>query len=155
MAELDTCEITNPLKTDFMARFNGEAYTVHAGQSKTYPKYLVYHLAKHLSNQMLDKEARELTSKHEPNSPFVPQVGLLMNHDNPTRRKYLYDILGSKAEVENCLKQLTFKSFIGDMAEYDQYVEKVEAKKNAKEEAAPAESAEDKTPRASKAKKEE
>lgn len=154
MAELDTCTIRNPLTIDFSARYNGELYTVRAGETKTYPKYLVYHLAKHLSNQMLDKEVRELIKIYEKESPYVPQVGALMNHDNPTRRRYLYDILQSKSEVESCLKQLEFKSFIGDMREYDSYVENVEAKETVQSESTSTEIPEDvKTPEASKAKK--
>lgn len=156
MAELDTCSIKNPSKEDFSARFNGELYTVRAGESKTYPKYLVYHLAKHLSNQLMDKEVRVLIAQYEKDSPYVPQVGALMNHDNPTRRKYLYDILGSKAEVESCLQQLQFKSFIGEMREYDKYVADVESANTSQEEAASPESADvpQETPRASTAKKE-
>jgi hypothetical protein len=150
MAELDTCSITNPRDTDFTGRYNGELYRVRAGETKVYPKYLVYHLAKHLSNEMLDKETRELIAKHQEASPFVPQVGILMNHDNPARRKYLFDILGSREEVESCLKALGFKSFVGEMKEYDDYVE---SKTRVDEEATTTDEPQEKTPKVKQAKK--
>jgi hypothetical protein len=123
-SEYETIEITNPTKEDFSCRFNGEMYSLHAGASRSYPRFLAFHIAKHLSNRMLQGEMDKLQKKHGETNPFVPQIGILMNHDNPQRRAVLFDIFGSKEGVESCLAQLQFKSFVGDMSEYDAYVSK-------------------------------
>jgi hypothetical protein len=49
-------------------------------------------------------------------------------YDNPTRRIALYDILQDKTLVERCVNAFPMKEFIGEIAEYDEYVSKKEAK---------------------------
>jgi hypothetical protein len=125
--EHESIEITNPTKQDFTVNFNGEPYTLSAGDTNKYSRFLAFHLAKHLSTRMLEPEATKLKEEFK-ESVYVPQVGTLMNHDNPSRRIALYDILGSKNEVENFFIAIPLKSFIGDMSKYDAYVAKKEAK---------------------------
>ncbi len=127
MAEFETIEFTNPTKESFSVRFNGELYTVGAGETHSYPRFLAFHVAKHLSNKMLDKEAAKLREQFK-ESVYVPQEATLMNHDNPSRRIALYDILGSKVAVEECVTAIPFKAFIGEMSVYDSYVAKKESK---------------------------
>lgn len=132
MAELDTLLVTNPTKEDFQFRFNGELYEpIPAGASKSYPGFLAFFAAKHLSEKMLQPERVKLISAEEKakGSPYVPAVSILMNHDNVTRRKALYDILGGKQLVENCIITMNLKSFVGVMSEYDEYVVKQESPK--------------------------
>lgn len=127
MAEFETVVITNPTKADFTARWNGELYTVKAGASKSYPMFLAFHIAKHLTTSMLEKEAGKLREEFK-ESVTVPQVSTLMNHDNPSRRIALYDVLATRELVESFFIHNPFKSFVGDMSIYDKYVEKKEAK---------------------------
>lgn len=133
MAELDTLVITNPTKEDFQFRFNGELYEpIPAGASKSYPGFLAFFAAKHLSEKMLQPERAKLIAAEEKakGSPYVPAVSVLMNHDNVPRRKALYAILGGRQLVENCIITMNLKSFIGEMSEYDEYVAKQESEKS-------------------------
>jgi hypothetical protein len=123
MAELDTIEITNPEKEDFEVRFNGELYTLKAGETKAYPKFLSFHIARHLSERMFGKLKEKLRKKHGKDNPFVPQMSTLFNHDNPERRKNLYNILKSKEFVEEAVVAYNLKGFVGEMKEYDDYVD--------------------------------
>lgn len=143
MAEYETIQITNPTKEAFSCRFNGEMYTLQPSETRSYPQFLSFHIAKHLSNKMLDKEARKLMEQFKEN-PFVPQVSVLMNHDNPSRRIALYDIFSSRESVEACLKACLFKSFVGEMTTYDTYVAKKELKEETSSEPAPSTSKEKK-----------
>jgi hypothetical protein len=121
MAELDTVSVRNPSKDDFTVRFNGEPYTVLAGETKHYPLYLSFHIAKHLSDKLLQSELLKAT-KGKQDSQFSPHVSQVMIYDTPKRRIALYDILKSKQLVEDCVKAFNFKGFIGEMSEYDDYV---------------------------------
>lgn len=123
MAELDTIDITNPLKEDFDVRFNGELYTLAGLETKAYPKFLCFHIAKHLSEKMLSDHKEKLRKKHGKDNPFIPQATTLFNHDNPSRRKALYDILKSKPLVEEAVIAFNLKGFVGEMKEYDDYVD--------------------------------
>lgn len=123
MAELDTLYVTNPTSDDFTVNFNGEPYTVGAGEKKSYPEFLGFHIAKHLSDKILREEIAKIRKKQTEN-PFRPQVGQLMVYDNPKRRIALYDILGDKTLVERCINAFPMKDFIGEIEEYDEYVEK-------------------------------
>lgn len=123
MAELDTIEVYNPLDTDFTVNFNGEPYTVLAGKSRPFPIFLALHIGKHLSDKMLAKDIEKL-KKSKTENPFRPENAQLMIHDNPMRRKYLYDIFSSEVAVEDCIKSHPFKGFIGDMQEYLDYARK-------------------------------
>lgn len=140
MAELDTLQIRNPMKEDFEVRFNGELYTLVAGEEKSFPEFLAFHIAKHLSDKMLEKEVQKLR-KVKSDNPYRPQVGQLMVYDNAKRRIALYDIIGSKEKVEECIASYPFKAFIGEMNEYDEYVAKAETPKESK--------SDEKTPKAS------
>ncbi len=125
MAEYDTILIKNPTTEDFSVRFNGELYKLAAGDSRAYPAFVAFHIAKHLSNKMLDVEARKLMEEFKEN-PFVPQVSVLMNHDNPSRRIALHQILLKRNLVEDCMIAVQLKSFIGDMSVYDKFIAKEE-----------------------------
>lgn len=127
MAELDTIVLTNPTKADFTVRFNGEPYSIAAGAQKSFPQFLGFHIAKHLSDSMLAEAVVKLKKENSEN-PYKPEVGQLLVYDNPKRRIALYQILGSKELVESCMNSYPFKGFIGIMQDYDDYVAKVEAK---------------------------
>lgn len=123
MAEFDTTKVTNPTDSDFSVNFNGEQYTIGAGESKSFPEFLAFHIAKHLSDKMLGKDV-ERAKKKETENPFNPRVGQLLVYDNPERRMRLFDILGTKEKVEACINAYPFKGFIGEMEKYDDYVKK-------------------------------
>jgi len=123
MAELDTLGLTNPTKEDFEIRFNGELYRVGAGEVKSFPEFLAFHVAKHLSDKMLSVEIEKIRKAHSDN-PYRPQVGQLMIYDNAKRRIALFDIFGNKEKVEACIASYPFKSFIGEMKDYDEHVTK-------------------------------
>jgi hypothetical protein len=123
MAErYDSIPVFNPLTEDFMVRFNGEPYSIREGETKNWPSFLAYHIAKHLSDKMLQPELLRIKEEGA-NVMYNPKNAQLMVYDNVSRRKALYDILQSKDEVERCLGAFNFKGFIGDMNEYDSYVE--------------------------------
>ena len=125
MAELDTINLRNPFHEDFTVNFNGEPYAIKHGETKTYPKFLAFHIAKHLSNRILGEEVIKLKAIKSDN-PYRPEVAQLMIYDNPSRRIALYDILGSKERVEECIKTMNLKGFIGEMHIYDASVERKE-----------------------------
>ena len=58
MAELDTIVLTNPTSKDFTHNFNGEPYTINAGETKAFAKFVGYHLAKHLSTKMIEESTQ-------------------------------------------------------------------------------------------------
>ena len=135
MADFDSIAVHNPLKEPFMVRFNGEPYTLQAGETRMWPAFLAYHVAKHLSNEILAPEIAKI-KRASGDNPYRPAHAQLMVYDNPSRRISLYDILGSKAEVENCIKAFNFKGFIGDMRDYEEHVETVVQKQMKKSAAA-------------------
>lgn len=122
MAELDTITITNPIGEDFECRFNGELYTLPANGNKAFPKFLAFHIVKHLSDKMLGEAKEKLRKKHAKDNPYVPQASTLFNHDNPLRRMRLYDCLCSTELVQEAILAYNYKGFVGEMKEYDEYV---------------------------------
>lgn len=128
-SEFETIEITNPLEEAFKVRFNGELYTIEAGAFKSYPRFLAFHIAKHLSDKMLIPEVEKRQKKQKEGDVYNPQIAQLMIYDNSYRRILLYNILKSKIMVEECIKAFPFKGFIGEMDEYEEHVAKVEAPK--------------------------
>lgn len=122
MAEFDTIYVTNPLNEDFAVRFNGENYELGKKERKSFPEFLGFHVAKHLSDKMLGTEIEKL-KKAEKENPFNPRVGQLLVYDNPKRRITLFQILGSKKLVEECISAYPFKGFIGEMSEYDEFAD--------------------------------
>lgn len=135
MSELETITIYNPLKENFSVNFNGEPYVVPSQTEKSYPQFLAFHIAKHLTDKMLEEALVALKSKDEKN-PYKPLVGQLMVYDNPKRRIALYKVLRTKELVETCMNNYPFKGFVGEMREYDEFVaeqEKTPATKSSDE----------------------
>ena len=122
MAEYETINVRNPLKEAFSVNFNGEPYKLEAGEEKHFPKFLAFHIAKHLSNHIVGAEIIKLKAKKEYREVREnPLNSQMMNYDNPKRRIALFDILKSKELVQECVSVSPLKGFIGDMAEYDTY----------------------------------
>lgn len=139
MAELDTIEIINPLAEDFTVRFNGEPYTLKAGAQVHYPRFLALHIARHISDKLLSDKKEALRKKHGKDNPYVPQASTLFNHDNPSRRIALYQILRDTELVQEAVTKSNLKGFVGEMAEYDEYIaSQQKATKITEEEESPA-----------------
>lgn len=125
MAELDVLSISNPTSEDFTWNYNGEPYTIKAGETKTFSKHVAFHLAKHLSDKIiveenppkLPKNASEKDKQRE-----EAKFAQLCVFDNPKRRIALYRIIKDPIAVQDCLASYPFKAFIGDMEEYRNYV---------------------------------
>lgn len=127
MAEFDTIQVTNPLNENFEFRFNGELYTLKAKDTQEWMRALAFHCAKHLSSKLLVPEIKKLKDKRikdKIENPFLPEVTLLTAYDNPKRRIALYKILQDKTLVQQCIDKYPFKSFVGDIGEYDSFVAK-------------------------------
>lgn len=153
VSEFETIEIFNPQEEAFKVRFNGELYSIEGKTPKSYPRFLAFHIAKHLSDKLLVPEAEKRTKKQKDGDVYNPQIAQLVIYDNSFRRITLYDILRSKAMVEECIKAFPFKGFIGDMTDYEEHVAKVEEGKKTKAPAAP--KTETKTEKTSDEKKED
>lgn len=130
-SEFETIEIKNPTDEDFTARYNGEPYKILAGETKPYPYRIAYHIAKQLSDKILGKEVVELKKKNKTGQPN-PALSQLLIYDNSKRRIALYDVLGSRDEVEECVIAFNYslRGFIGDFTEYDEYVSALTEKKS-------------------------
>lgn len=132
MAEYDGINISNPTGSKFTWKYNGEDYSVEAGETKPFSKAVGFHLAKHLSTQMLEEGNPVLRKKNatqqELSLDAIRHAQLTM-YDNPKRRIALYDILGDVSLVAELLASYPFKAFIGDMKEYEEYVNKKTEKK--------------------------
>lgn len=132
MAEFDSVTLTNPTSEDFSWRFNGELYTIKAKETKSFSKYCGFHLAKHLSTKMIDEKNPQKNKKNatsqEINIEAIRHSQLLM-YDNPQRRIALYEILGDVQLVQELLMVYPFKAFIGEMKEYEDYVNSVKSRK--------------------------
>jgi len=129
MSELDTVELTNPTTEDFTWNYNGEPYTIAAKEKKHFAKYVGLHLAKHLSTQIIQREALEKTTQAErdrallqPNERFNLRLAQLAVYDTPERRIALYKMFQRKDLVQELITLYPFKGFIGDMNIYDEYV---------------------------------
>ena len=129
--DLSVVSITNPTSDDFAWRYNGELYTIKAGETTGYAKPVAYHLAKHLSTKMISEEALKGVSKKDmdnPNAQIHVKVSQLHTYDTHERRIALYEILKDSQKVLEVIQRYPFKGFIGDMALYQSFVEKLEAK---------------------------
>lgn len=131
MSELDSIKITNPTDEDFAWRFNGEMYSIKAGETRDLAKVVAFHLAKHLSTKMIvDGERASMTKaqradKHSPSHLKIAQLSVYDTHE---RRIALYKILGDQQLVIQLIQAYPFKGFIGDMDEYVKFVNKSESK---------------------------
>lgn len=134
MAEFDLLTIKNPTSEDFTVNYNGEPYSIKAGEAKPFVHSIARHIAKYLSDKILDKEFQkkrtETVYKNNPklreNDPERTQYTML---DNPQRRIALYTILESKTEIERTIKTYpqfrssdTQDNFVGDISVYDAFV---------------------------------
>lgn len=125
MAELDTIKLSNPTSEDFIQNFNGEPYTVKAGQSKSFAQFVGFHIAKHLATKMV----LSTFSKKDRNDPKKAiSIGQHTHYDNPKLRIALYQIFGDKDLVQKTILLYPYKGFIGEMDEYKNFVEKSEKK---------------------------
>ena len=125
--DLSVVSITNPTSDDFTWKYNGEPYTVKAGETAGYAKPVAYHLAKHLSTKMVSDEALKGVAKKDmdnPNAQIHVKVSQLHTYDTHERRIALYKILGNVDMVIQVISKYPFKGFIGDMDIYQKYVEK-------------------------------
>lgn len=134
MAELDTIELFNPTDEDFTHNFNGEPYTIKAGERKSFAQYVGIHLAKHLSTKIVQDELlktatkKEREERNEQNSRFSRRLSQLAVYDTHERRIALYKIFGNTELVQKTVTLYPFKGFVGDMSEYEKFVEKSRSK---------------------------
>lgn len=131
--DLSAIEITNPTSEDFTWNYNGEPYTIKADQTAIYAKPVAYHLAKHLSTHMIVQPLQDGMSKKDlenKNAPIHVKISQLSIYDTHERRIALYRILRKTELVLDLITRYPFKGFIGEMSEYQKFVEKEEAKKN-------------------------
>ncbi len=134
-SEFDTLEVYNPMDVEFVCRFNGELYKLGAKSSKTYPQFLAFHIAKHLSDKLLEPELLALKRKNDESkrpTAYNPRNAQLIIYDNVSRRKTLYNVFRDKELALLCIKQFPFKDFIGNVAEWEEYVLKAETPKEVK-----------------------
>jgi len=130
--EHDTVFIKNPTAEDFTQRFKSDPYTVKAGEEKAFSKFVAFHIAHHLSTNMIVREKeKDITPEDARNQGAsihlkIAQLGL---YDTPERRIALYKILGRKELVEEVVKSYPFKGFIGEMALYERFVAEAETPK--------------------------
>ena len=132
--DLSVVEITNPTSEDFSWRWNGELYTIKAGEKGGFAKPVAYHLAKHLSTKMVSDDISQKISKKDlenPNAAIHYKVAQVNTYDTHERRIALYKILGDGQKVLDVISRYPFKGFIGNMSEYEAFVEKA-SKKEAK-----------------------
>lgn len=124
--DLTAVPITNPTSEDFTWRYNGEPYTIKAKETTMFAKPVAYHLAKHLSTEMVTKEALKGITKKDmdnPNAAIHVKVAQLNTYDTHERRIVLHKILGDGNKVLDLITRYPFKGFIGDMALYQKFVE--------------------------------
>ena len=127
LKEHDAIFITNPTNEDFSWKFGGETYMIPAGEIKSFSKFVTFHLAKHLSTQMITEDITHRMTKAEKddrNAPVHLRIAQLVIYDTHERRMALYRLLGNKELVQTVIEAYPFKGFIGDMGVYDKFVEK-------------------------------
>lgn len=129
MAELDTVVLYNPTLKDFTWKYNGEPYRIMAKERKPFAKYVGFHLAKHLSTQMLHEA---MTPEERKDRTKEAELAQRIVYDNPDRRIALYKIFGSKELVQEVINHYPFKGFQGEMSVYEKFVEKELAKESKK-----------------------
>lgn len=127
LREHDAVFITNPTSEDFTHNFNGEPYTIKAGEVKSFSKFVTFHLAKHLSTKIITKDLEAKMTKKEREDRAAPihgKIAQLNIYDTHERRIALYRILGNKDLAQMVIAQYPFKGFIGEMSEYEEFVRK-------------------------------
>lgn len=123
--ELTTIEITNPTSEDFTQRFNGEPFTLKAGELTIWAKKVALHVAKHLSDKIISDENPPKLKKNPTEREINREenrVSQLKSFDNPTRRIALYRILKDTMKVQDVILDYNFGGFIGEMDIYKQFV---------------------------------
>ena len=132
LKEHDSVSIKNPTSEDFSWKFNGENYTVGAGEEKSFSKYVAFHLGKHLSTKIIvgavKKEAGE-KALADAKSPFHVRISQLSIYDTPERRIALHKMFNNVELVVAVIAQYPFKGFIGEMDIYKKYLEDLEKSK--------------------------
>jgi hypothetical protein len=131
MQELEVIDITNPTSEDFSWRYNGELFTIKAGEKRGFAKSVALHLAKHLSTKMVCDEALSVANKKDladPKAAIHVKVSQLNTYDTHERRIALYKILGNVDLVLQVIANYPFKGFIGEMDIYQKFVEKSQPK---------------------------
>lgn len=129
--DLTSVEIINPTSEDFTWNYNGEPYTVRAGEKTAFAKPVAYHLARHLSTKMIVDEVKGKMGKKQienPRDPIHVKISQLSIYDTPERRIALYHILRDEEKVMQLLMRYPYKGTIGDLAEYQAFVDKEKAK---------------------------
>lgn len=125
--DLAVVTITNPTSEDFSWRWNGELYQIRAGETLGFARPVAYHLAKHLSTKMVSDDALAKITKKDlenPNAAIHVKVAQLNTYDTHERRIALYQILKDGQQVLEVIQRYPFKGFIGDMSEYEAFIEK-------------------------------
>lgn len=142
MAELDTIKFINPTSEDFTHNYNGEPYSIKAGEEKHLSKFVAFHLAKHLSSQMIVNEAKagvtkkeiaELYEKGKTHSALALRISQLQVYDTPERRIALYKIFGNESLVQAVINAYPFKGLVGDMKIYESFVQGLKVGKESEE----------------------
>lgn len=129
--DLTIVEIKNPTSQDFSWRWNGELYTIKAGETKSFAKPVAFHLAKHLSTKMVSDDALKGVKQKDlenPNSAIHVKVAQLNTYDTHERRIALFQILNDVDAVVEVIQRYPFKGFIGEMDKYQEFVEKATKK---------------------------
>lgn len=129
--EYESVVITNPTAEDFTRRWNGEPYEIKSNETKGFAKFIAFHLAKHLSTKMLDKDfpkKKKFLNEQERNAEALKYSNLML-FDNPKRRIALFRILNDVKLVIGVIMAYPFKEFmegdyLGYMQDYRDFVEK-------------------------------
>ena len=119
MAELDTIQLINPTSEDFSVNYNGEPYTLAAGETRAFTKHVGYHIAKHLAHKMVDAS---LSDKDKKDPKKVLEITRLSVYDNPQLRIALYKILKDVDNVGQVILAFPYKGFIGNMSDFEKFV---------------------------------
>lgn len=119
MAEFDSVNLFNPTAEDFTHNFNGEPYTLPAASSKSFSKFVGFHLAKHLASKLVEAEIEEVDKRKNPS--IVTQR---IVYDNPYLRIALYKILKDTKLVQDVIMAYPYKGFVGEMSIYQSFVDK-------------------------------
>jgi len=131
MKELESVVITNPTSEDYTRRWNGEPYMIAAGETKGFAMPVSFHIAKHLSTQIIEKDfpkKKKFLNEQERNTEALKYSNLVL-FDNPRRRIALFKILRDVQLVMEVIAAYPFKGFmegefLGYMQDYKDYVEK-------------------------------
>ena len=125
--DLESVSISNPTDADFTWRYNGTPYTILAKETKQFAKPVAFHLAKHLSTQMVTGDLMKTATKKDMDNPQAAihvKAAQLTTYDTHERRIALYKILQDADRVVEVVRRYPFKGFIGDMKIYEDFVGK-------------------------------